>query len=148
MAKHTVSTVNPATKTRVLGYLPSAGLDSDGILRVVDRSSVLSAVSAVNSCKAWSRKGKNPRMIGRDDAFSEYPRMIAGALQDAASVLIACYTGIATNNPAYAWATRETVRVGDCNISLRVALAAFLGEPCGLSAAQIRKAFGAVVVGK
>jgi hypothetical protein len=146
MANRTSSVV--LSKPRVLGYLPAAGNDSEGILRVVDRASVLSAVSAVNACKAWSRKGKNPRMIGREDAFSEFPRMIAGALQDAASVLIACYTGIQTNNPAYAWATRETVRVGDCNISLRIALAAFLGEPCGLSAAAIRKAFGETVQGK
>jgi len=135
-------------KTRVLGYLPAAGNDADGIVRIVDRTTVLSAVSAINSCKAWARKGKNPRVIGSADSFSEFPRMIAGALQDAASVLIACYTGIQTNTSAYSWATRETVRVGDCNISLRVALSAFLGEPCGLSAAQIRKSFGETVKGK
>jgi hypothetical protein len=146
MAKRTNSVVHG--KVRVLGYLPAAGTDENGILRVVDRASVISAVSAVNACKAWSRKGKSPRTIGREDAFAEFPRMIAGALQDAASVLIACYTGIQSNDSAYAWAQRETIRVGDCNISLRVALCAFLGEPCGLSAAQIRKAFGEVVKGK
>jgi hypothetical protein len=146
MAKSTKNVVS--VKTRILGYVPAAGNDATGNLRIVDRSSVLSAVNAVNACKAWSRKGKEPRRIGADGAFADYPAMIAGALEDAGSVLIACYVGIATNRPEYAWAQRETVRVGDCNLSLRVALAAFLGEPCGLSAAQIRKAFGSSVVGK
>jgi hypothetical protein len=115
---------------------------------VVSREQLRAALSAISACKAHAKKGKNPRILGAEGAFSEYPSAIAATLEVSASQLIAVYVGLLDADPAYNWAQRESVQVDGCTISLRKALAAYLGESVGLSAGALRKAVAANVKGE
>ncbi len=115
---------------------------------VVTREQLRAALSAISACKAHAKRGKNPRVLGAEGAFAEYPSAIAATLEVAASQLIAVYVGLQDADPAYNWAQRESVQVDGCTVSLRKALAAYLGESVGLSAGALRKAVARDVKGE
>jgi ubiquinone biosynthesis protein UbiJ len=115
---------------------------------IVSRTELRSALSAISACKAHAKKGKNPRMLGDVGAFADYPSAIAATLEVSASQLIAVYVGLLNADHAYDWAQRESVTVDGCTISLKKALAAYLGESVGLSAGALRKAVAANVKGE
>lgn len=115
---------------------------------IVSRTELRAALSAISACKAHAKRGKAPRVLGAEGAFAEYPSAIAATLEVAASQLIAVYVGLTSADPAYNWAQRESVNVDGCTISLKKALAAYLGESVGLSAGALRKAVAADVRGE
>jgi hypothetical protein len=123
-------------------------LASSATTNVVSREQLRAALSAISACKAHAKRGKSPRILGAEGAFAEYPSAIAATLEVAASQLIAVYVGLQAADSAYKWAERESVNVDGCTISLRKALAAFLGESVGLSAGALRKAVAANVKGE
>jgi hypothetical protein len=128
---------------RTPSYIAAAASSS-----VVTRAELRAALSAISACKAHAKKGKNPRTLGAEGAFADYPSAIAATLEVAASQLIAVYVGLQDADSAYKWAERESVNVDGCTISLKKALAAYLGESVGLSAGALRKAVAANVKGE
>jgi hypothetical protein len=86
--------------------------------------------------------------LGEVGAFADYPSAIAATLEVSASHLIAVYVGLLNGDTTYNWAQRESVTVDGCTISLRKALAAYLGESVGLSAGALRKAVAREVKGE
>ena len=115
---------------------------------VVSREQLRAALSAISACKAHAKRGKSPRVLGEVGAFADYPSAIAATLEVSASHLIAVYVGLLNGDTTYNWAQRESVTVDGCTISLRKALAAYLGESVGLSAGALRKAVAREVKGE
>jgi hypothetical protein len=128
---------------KIPSYIASAASVS-----VVSRTELRAALSAISACKAHAKRGKSPRVLGEAGSFADYPSAIAATLEVSASQLIAVYVGILNGDTNYNWAQRESVTVDGCTISLRKALAAYLGESVGLSAGALRKAVAREVKGE